>query len=104
MNPCHHRLVRIINLIQSSPGIKSKELAERCDGKNDLSRFGNVKCCSCPDRKRWGPGLLGIFLYLLDWTDEEAVAFGMLSNVLDPRTFSASSVNAVGTVTFKILT
>ncbi|WP_332694498.1 hypothetical protein [Halalkalibacter lacteus] len=48
--------------------------------------------------------MLGIFLYLLDWTDEEAVAFGMLSNVLDPRTFSASSVNAVGTVTFKILT
>ncbi|MDT8862966.1 transcriptional regulator [Alkalihalobacillus sp. MEB130] len=84
------RLIRIINLIQSSPGIKSKELAERCETTErtiyrDLEMLSAARVPIMSDGYGKGNRFVGNFsLYPLDWTEDEAVAFGMMPNILDP--------------------
>ena len=83
------RLMRIINLIQSKPGILARELAERCETAErtiyrdlealhamniPISNFGHGK----------GYAFISNFsMYPLDWTDQEAVAFSMLPSVIE---------------------
>jgi predicted DNA-binding transcriptional regulator YafY len=83
------RLMRIINLIQSKPGILARELAERCETSErniyrdiialhamniPISNYGHSK----------GYAFISNFsMYPLDWTEQEALAFSMLPSVLD---------------------
>ncbi|WP_209121141.1 YafY family protein [Alkalihalobacillus sp. BA299] len=83
------RLVRIIVAIQASPGITAKELAEKCE-TTDRTIYRDLDLLSAAHipitNEGYGKGYnyLGNFsIYPLDWTDEEAVAFGMLPQILD---------------------
>lgn len=83
------RLLRIINLIQSKPGILARELAERCETTErtiyrdlealhamniPISNFGHGK----------GYAFISNFsMYPLDWTEQEALSFSMLPSVLE---------------------
>jgi predicted DNA-binding transcriptional regulator YafY len=83
------RLMRIINLIQSKPGILARELAERCETVErtiyrdlealhamniPISNFGHGK----------GYAFISNFsMYPLDWTEQEALAFSLLPSVLE---------------------
>jgi predicted DNA-binding transcriptional regulator YafY len=83
------RLMRIINLIQSKPGILARELAERCETAErtiyrdldalsamniPISNFGHGK----------GYAFISNFsMYPLDWTEQEALAFSLLPSVLE---------------------
>ncbi|WP_062051668.1 YafY family protein [Bacillus sp. JCM 19034] len=84
------RLIRVINLIQSSPGIKAKELAERCETTErtiyrDLEMLSAARVPIISDGYGKGNRFVGNFsLYPLNWTEEEAVAFGMMPKILAP--------------------
>lgn len=103
------RLMRIINLIQSKPGILARELAERCETTErtiyrdlealhamniPISNFGHGK----------GYAFISNFsMYPLDWTEQEAVSFSMLPSVLEqiktliPEGFDAAYEKVMGT-------
>jgi predicted DNA-binding transcriptional regulator YafY len=81
--------MRIINLIQTKPGILARELAERCETTErtiyrdlealhamniPISNFGHGK----------GYAFISNFsMYPLDWTEQEALSFSMLPSVLE---------------------
>jgi predicted DNA-binding transcriptional regulator YafY len=81
--------MRIINLVQSKPGILARELAERCETAErtiyrdlealsamniPISNFGHGK----------GYAFISNFsMYPLNWTEQEAVSFSMLPSVLE---------------------
>ncbi|MDF2856761.1 MAG: Helix-turn-helix type 11 domain protein [Neobacillus sp.] len=81
--------MKIITLIQSKPGIMTKELAEVCETTErtiyrdlELLSAANIPITS----EGYGKGnkFIGNFaLYPLDWTEKEAVAFSMLPGLLD---------------------
>jgi len=83
------RLLRLITLIQSKPGILARELAERCETTErtiyrDLEALSamNVPVSNLGHGK--GYSFVGNFsLYPLDWTDEETLAFTMLPSILE---------------------
>lgn len=83
------RLIRIMTLIQSIPGIMAKELAVRCETTErtiyrDLELLSAAKIPITSDGYGKGYKFIGNFsLYPLDWTAEEAVAFGMLPRLLE---------------------
>ncbi|MGM0882432.1 MAG: helix-turn-helix transcriptional regulator [Bacillota bacterium] len=103
------RLMRIINLIQSKPGILARELAERCETTErtiyrdlealhamniPISNFGHGK----------GYAFISNFsMYPLDWTEQEAVSFSMLPSVLEqiktliPDGFDSAYEKVMGT-------
>lgn len=103
------RLMRIINLIQSKPGILARELAERCETTErtiyrdlealhamniPISNFGHGK----------GYAFISNFsMYPLDWTEQEAVSFSMLPSVLEqiktliPEGFDSAYEKVMGT-------
>ncbi|MBD2872553.1 helix-turn-helix transcriptional regulator [Paenibacillus arenilitoris] len=84
------RLMRLINLIQSKPGILARELADRCDTTErtiyrDLEALSamNIPISNLGHGK--GYAFISNFsMYPLDWTEEEAVSFSMLPSVLEP--------------------
>ncbi|MDV2686024.1 transcriptional regulator [Alkalihalophilus lindianensis] len=86
------RLLRIIILIQSSPGITAKELADRCETTprtiyRDLELLSAAQVPITNEGYGKGYEYIGNFsIYPIDWTDKEAVAFGMLPNVIDQMT------------------
>ncbi|ERN55070.1 transcriptional regulator [Alkalihalophilus marmarensis] len=86
------RLLRIIILIQSSPGITAKELAERCETTartiyRDLELLSAANVPITNEGYGKGYEYLGNFsVYPLDWTEKEAMAFGMLPKVIDQMT------------------
>ncbi|OLO37081.1 transcriptional regulator [Alkalihalophilus pseudofirmus] len=83
------RLIRIIVAIQSSPGITAKELAEKCETTartiyRDLELLSAAHIPITNEGYGKGYVYLGNFsIYPLNWTEEEAVAFGMLPQILE---------------------
>ncbi|TVY08356.1 helix-turn-helix transcriptional regulator [Paenibacillus cremeus] len=83
------RLMRIINLIQSKPGILARELAERCETTErtvyrDLDTLSAMKIPISNFGHGKGYAFISNFsMYPLDWTDQEAVAFSMLTSVVE---------------------
>ena len=82
------RLFRIIALIQGKPGIKAKELAERCETTErtiyrDLELLSTVVPIQSQGHGK-GYAFMGDFsLYPLDFTDQEALAFSVLPSLKD---------------------
>lgn len=81
--------MRIVNLIQNSPGIKAKELAEICEVSErsiyrDLNTISEAGIpITTNDGRGNGYTFAGNFaMYPLDWTTEEAIAFSMLPGVV----------------------
>ncbi|MBE3555388.1 MAG: WYL domain-containing protein [Thermicanus sp.] len=83
------RLFRIVTLIQSTPGVTAKELAERCETTErtiyrDLEILSKAGIpFSSMGRGRGYQFQSHFSLYPLDWTDEEALAFSMLPSVMN---------------------
>lgn len=82
------RLIRIITLIQSKPGILARELAERCETtERTIYRDLELLSLMIPiTNQGHGKGytFVGSFsLYPLNFTDQEALAFSMLPSVSD---------------------
>jgi len=82
------RLFRIITLVQGKPGIKAKELAERCETTErtiyrDLELLGAIMPIQSQGHGK-GYAFFGDFsLYPLDFTDQEALAFSVLPSLKD---------------------
>lgn len=83
------RLLRIVNLIQNSPGIKVKELAEICEvtERSIYRDLNTISEAGIPITRSDGRGngytYIGNFaMYPLDWTTEEATAFSMLPGMV----------------------
>jgi predicted DNA-binding transcriptional regulator YafY len=83
------RLMRIVTLVQSKPGILAREIAERCE-TSDRNIFRDIEALSgmrIPITNLGhgkGYAFAGKFsIYPLDWTEEEALAFSMLPSVLE---------------------
>ncbi|MFJ5718200.1 helix-turn-helix transcriptional regulator [Neobacillus sp. NPDC093127] len=80
--------MRIINLIQNSPGIKATELAKICEVSErsiyrdliDLSEAG-IPVTSNEGRGNGYTFASNFAMYPLDWTQEEAMAFSLLPGV-----------------------
>ncbi|WP_019913467.1 helix-turn-helix transcriptional regulator [Paenibacillus sp. HW567] len=83
------RIFKMINAIQSTPGIMAKDLAFRCDvhirtvyrDLEIISHFAPV----ANEGRGTGYRFLGkFFLYPLDFSEQEALAFSLLPSVLTP--------------------
>lgn len=83
------RLIRIITMVQSKPGIRAKELAERCGTTErtiyrdmDILSLAHIPIANIGHGK--GYHFVSDFaLYPLDWTEEELMAFGVLPSLLE---------------------
>lgn len=82
------RLLRLIILIQSNPGILARELAERC-GTNIRTIYRDLELLSSIvpiTHLGHGKGYtyIGNFgMYPLDWTEQETMAFSTLGPIMD---------------------
>lgn len=82
------RLIQIITIIQSNPGIMARGLADRCGTSErtiyrDLELLSLVTPITSLGHKK-GYQFIGNFsLYPLDWDEQEALAFSMLPSILD---------------------
>lgn len=83
------RLLRIIILIQSYPGITAKQLAERCE-TTERTIYRDLEVLSAAhipiSNSGYGKGYeyLGNFsIFPLNFSNEEAVAFGLLPKVIE---------------------
>jgi predicted DNA-binding transcriptional regulator YafY len=81
--------MRIINLIQSKPGIMARELAERC-GTTERTIYRDLELLHAINipitNLGHGQGyafISNFSMYPLDWTEQEALAFSTLPGVLD---------------------
>lgn len=83
------RLMRIVTLVQSKPGIMAKELAEICETSErniyrDIDALSAMRIPITSMGHSKGYDFIGNFsIYPLDWTEEEALAFLMLPSVLE---------------------
>ncbi|TCS81044.1 helix-turn-helix transcriptional regulator [Tepidibacillus fermentans] len=83
------RLLRILNLIQSKPGILARELAERCETTErtiyrDLETLSSIAPISNMGHGK-GYQFIGDFsLYPLNWDEQEALSFSMLPSIIQP--------------------
>ncbi|MCY9666470.1 YafY family transcriptional regulator [Paenibacillus alginolyticus] len=83
------RLMRIINLIQSKPGILARELAERCEtAERTIYRDLEALHAMNIPISNYGHGkgyafISNFSMYPLDWTEQEALSFSMLPSVLE---------------------
>lgn len=88
------RLLRIIYMIQSKPGIIARELAERCETTDrtiyrdlELLSAANIPFTNLGHSK--GYEFIGNFsMYPLDWTENEARAFTMLPSIIKENLIS----------------
>ncbi len=84
------RLMRIVTLVQSKPGIMAKELAERCETSErniyrDIEALSGMRIPITNMGHSKGYEFAGNFsIYPLDWTEEEALAFSLLPSILEP--------------------
>lgn len=83
------RLMRIITIVQANPGILARELAERCE-TSERTIYRDMEALSAMHipitNMGHGKGYIFISnfaLYPLNWTEQEAAAFSMLSVVMD---------------------
>ncbi|WP_078552254.1 helix-turn-helix transcriptional regulator [Bacillus alkalicellulosilyticus] len=83
------RLLRIIILIQANPGITAKQLAERCE-TTERTIYRDLEVLSAAhipiSNSGYGKGYeyLGNFsIYPTNFTNEEAIAFGLLPKVIE---------------------
>ncbi|MDP4099001.1 WYL domain-containing protein [Paenibacillus sp. P96] len=83
------RLMRIITIVQANPGILARELAERCE-TSERTIYRDMEALSAMHipitNLGHGKGyafISNFALYPLNWTEEEAAAFSMLSVVMD---------------------
>lgn len=83
------RLLRIIILIQAYPGISAKILAEKCETTErtiyrDLEVLSGAQIPITSSGYGKGYSYLGDFsIFPLNWSDEEAIAFGMLQKITE---------------------
>ncbi|MDQ0884995.1 putative DNA-binding transcriptional regulator YafY [Paenibacillus sp. V4I9] len=83
------RLMRIINLIQSKPGILARELAERCEtAERTIYRDLEALHAMNIPISNYGHGkgyafISNFSMYPLDWTEQEALSFSMMPSVLE---------------------
>jgi len=103
------RLMRIINLIQSKPGIMAREMAERCETTErtiyrDLDALGAMQMPISNLGHGKGYAFISSFsMYPLDWTEQEALAFSTLPAVMDqiqtliPEGFDSAYEKVMGT-------
>lgn len=88
MNERLIRLIRIIILIQSKPGILARELAEHCETteRTIYRDLELLSACGVPYTNIGhgrGYSFVGNFsIYPLDWTEQEAIAFTLLPTML----------------------
>lgn len=87
------RLIRIITLIQSKPGIMAKELADRCETSErtiyrDISILNSATPIINLGHSKGYQFINNFSLYPLDWDEEEAIAFSMLPSILDQFNFT----------------
>ncbi|OEH86082.1 transcriptional regulator [Desulfuribacillus stibiiarsenatis] len=95
------RLLKIITLVQSKPGIRSKELAVRCE-TTERTIFRDLDYLSAAHIpitcEGYGKGYRynsNFSLYPLDWTDDETLAFALLhSIILDMKDNTPALLNA----------
>lgn len=109
MNERLIRLMRIINLIQSQPGILARELAERCEVAErtvyrDLDALSAMNFPISNLGHGKGYAFVSNFaMYPLDWTEQEALAFSTLPSVLEqfhpllPEGFDSAYEKVMGT-------
>ncbi|GAB7386967.1 WYL domain-containing transcriptional regulator [Bacillaceae bacterium] len=89
MNERLIRLLRILTLVQAKPGILARELAERCETTErtiyrDLELLSAVAPITNLGHGK-GYTFVGDFaMYPLNWNEQEALAFSMLPQVLEP--------------------
>lgn len=84
-----YRLLRIINLVQSKPGIMAKEIAERLETSErniyrdlEVLNEANIPITSLGHGK--GYAYASRFsMYPLDWTEQESLAFSLLPSVME---------------------
>ncbi|KRE50669.1 helix-turn-helix transcriptional regulator [Paenibacillus sp. Soil724D2] len=83
------RLMRMINLIQSKPGILARELADRCETteRTIYREILALHAMNIPiSNHGHGKGyafISNFSMYPLDWTEQEALSFSMLPSVLE---------------------
>jgi predicted DNA-binding transcriptional regulator YafY len=89
MNERFIRLIRIITLIQSKPGILARELAERCE-TTERTIYRDLELLSASyvpiTNNGHGKGysfISNFSLYPLNWSNDEATAFTFLPSVLE---------------------
>jgi len=91
MNERLIRLIRIITLIQSKPGILARELADRCETteRTIYRDLDLLSACYIPITNNGhgkGYSYTGNFsLYPLNWSNDEATAFTILPSILEQR-------------------
>ena len=82
------RMLRIITLVQSKPGIRARELAERCETSErtifrDMEYLSAAYIPICCDGYGKGYRYNSDFaMYPLDWTDEETLAFSFIYPII----------------------
>ncbi|WP_202081001.1 helix-turn-helix transcriptional regulator [Caldalkalibacillus salinus] len=84
------RLIRIITLIQTRPGITARELAERCEttDRTIYRDMNTLSSANVPITVSEGHGkgyrfLNRFSMYPIDWTEAEHTAFTMLPSLLE---------------------
>jgi predicted DNA-binding transcriptional regulator YafY len=103
------RLMRMINLIQSKPGILARELAERCE-TTEMTIYRDLEALHAMNIpiSNFGHGkgyafISNFSMYPLDWMEQEALSFSMLPSVLEqfktllPAGFDAAYEKVMGT-------
>ncbi|WP_379163749.1 helix-turn-helix transcriptional regulator [Paenibacillus sp. sgz5001063] len=83
------RIFKIINAIQSNPGVTASDLAIRCDVNlrtiyRDLEMISHFAPVTNEGRGTGYRFMGKFFLYPLDFSEQEAVAFSLLPSILNP--------------------
>ncbi|ASA25881.1 helix-turn-helix transcriptional regulator [Paenibacillus donghaensis] len=83
------RIFKIINAIQSHPGITAADLAFKCDVNirtvyRDLELLSHIAPVTNEGRGTGYKFMGKFFLYPLDFSEQEALAFSLLPSVLNP--------------------
>lgn len=100
------RIFNIINAIQANPGISAADLALKCDVNiRTIYRDLDVLSLIAPvtnEKRGTGYRFMGkFFLYPLNFTEQEALAFSLLPSVLDtdklPPGFDTAYDKVMGT-------
>ncbi|MNW33032.1 HTH domain protein [compost metagenome] len=87
-----NRLLRIINLIQSYPGVTAPQLADECEVdlrtiRRDIQDLSKARIPITTLANGRGYRFMGNFsLYPINWTEEEALAFSILPSLTDSLT------------------
>ncbi|NUU59038.1 helix-turn-helix transcriptional regulator [Paenibacillus agri] len=100
------RIFKIINAVQSNPGITASDLAFKCDVNirtiyRDLELLSHIAPITNEGRGTGYKFMGKFFMYPLDFSEEEALAFSLLPSVLNqdniPQGFHTGYAKVMGT-------